>query len=148
MSVIFEVLNCHTVKKEVWQCQKSRSQQENWRNMWGSRSHTFQRESEQDCLLTLLFFLWTTVNHFFPIKKPTDDEVHFSFSKLVCKFTLLRKAMLKNHVQNFYSLIAYEQKQCFVKMRGNRELNCFRQLPSKGMWPNNLTFLKIQSMLN
>lgn len=81
------------------------------------------RESEQNHFLTLLFFLWTTMKlFFFLINKPTNDQFYFFLSKLIYQFTLLRRAMLKNHVLVFIVSFPMSKNNLLWKreMRGSK----------------------------
>lgn len=108
MSVIFKILNCYTVYKELCQCQGTEKSAGTWKKHWKKKPY-LPKNLELDRSLTFTFRLWTTEPFFFPITKPNDDIVQLFLCKPVYQLILLKGEMLKNHMQ-VLGLYPYEEK--------------------------------------
>lgn len=128
MSVISKVLNGHTVKREICQCQRKHKSARKLKKHLRKQEPYFSKWIWTGlCSDTLIFPLDNCKPFFFLIKKPTNDQVHFLLCKLVYGFTLLRRAMLKNQVWVFIASFPTSKNNLLWKreMRGSK-LNVFQ----------------------
>lgn len=126
MSVIFKVFNCHTVKKEIWQCQQKQKSARKLKKHLRKQESYFSKRIRTRLLSDTLIFPVDNCELFFPINKPKGDEGHFFPPSMSISLPSWEEKS-KNHVQAF--IVSFFMKK-IIKGRGVS--NFFnRRLPSK-----------------